>query len=164
MALALAAPLLQPGAALAAYSSAAPVVAAATPDNVCMGAACMGGAFTLLTLLLTARFLLSFFPRLERQALARQWPYSAVTVLDPVLQPVKRHLFALEETDPDYAAVAVLAVATGLLECLVGEYGLLVHAIPDFQLVRALQQLIIVQHCFLLPSWCLVVLRWASVM
>lgn len=76
----------------------------------------LGVAFALLTVLATTRFMLSFHPNLERLARReRRWPWRAFTLLDPVLQPVKREWFALEEEDPDYAAVALLAIAASIL-------------------------------------------------
>lgn len=64
----------------------------------CVSACATGNAllfsFTALSVFLTARFLLSYHPGLEAAAVEeRRLPWSTLTLLDPVLQPVRRHYF-----------------------------------------------------------------------
>lgn len=109
--------------------------------------------FAALSVLCTMRFLLSFNPQLETAAVQqRALPWSMLTLLDPVLQPVRRHAFGLAPSDPDYASVALLAVLASVLEALVGDTGLLAGRIPDPELLAALRSLVLAQHCFLLVS------------
>ncbi|KAI7837406.1 hypothetical protein COHA_008773 [Chlorella ohadii] len=127
------------------------------------GCICLGAAGLLTTTVCTARFIISFFPGLEKVAEQRRWqlPWVAVTLYDPLLQPVRRRVFGqTQEGDLDYAAVALLAVICSLLETLVGKDGMLNDFIPDFALLHALQWVIIFMHGQLLPAWVLVVLRW----
>ncbi|KAL4440615.1 hypothetical protein ABPG75_003616 [Micractinium tetrahymenae] len=126
-----------------------------------------GAASLLVSLVCTSRFLVSFTPGLERQVELRRWslPWQAVTLFDPLLQPLRRGFFRqTEDGDLDYAAVALLAVVCSLLECLVGKDGLMNDYIPSFALREGLQFLIFFQHGLLLPCWVIVVLRWGRVL
>lgn len=136
-------------------------------QTVCWGCTAVGAASLLVTLVCTSRFLVSYYPSLERQAEQQRWrlPWVAVTLFDPLLQPLRRRFFGqTEEGDLDYAAVALLAVVCSLLECLVGKDGVMLPFIPDFALRDALQYLVIFQHGFLLPLWVIVVLRWGRIL
>lgn len=107
------------------------------------------------------------YPALEQHVEQRRWalPWQAVTLFDPLLQPVRRRYFKqTEEGDLDFASVALLAAVCSLLECLVGKDGLMLPYIPDFVLREALQYLVVFQHGMLLPCWVIVVLRWGKVM
>ncbi|PSC67620.1 branched-chain amino acid transporter [Micractinium conductrix] len=131
------------------------------------GCTAIGCASLGVTLVCTTRFLLSYNPALEQEVELRRWalPWRAVTLFDPLLQPLRRRFFGQTAPgDLDYAAVALLAVVCSLLECLVGKDGLLNDRIPDFALLQALQTLIVFQHGMLLPCWVIVVLRWGRVM
>ena len=63
----------------------------------------------------------------------------------------------------NYAAMAMLAVMSGVLELLFGSSGLLTHTIPDPELVRGLNYLIFFQQMLLLPQWVMVVFRWFAI-
>ncbi|GAB4816374.1 hypothetical protein N2152v2_003420 [Parachlorella kessleri] len=99
----------------------------------------LGAAFTLITLLSTSRFIMSYFPRLVRKAGRGRTLWRVFTVFDPVLQPVQTRLFRMEPGDLDYSAMLLLAVVCAMLEGLVGDGGLLVEKVPDLQLLGYLQ-------------------------
>lgn len=166
-------PVLLPAAAAASSSVLATIVphSVAAPthwsDTLLWCYTAAGAASLLVSLVCTSRFLVSFTPGLERQVQLRRWslPWQAVTLFDPLLQPLRRGFFRqTEEGDLDYAAVALLAVACSLLECLVGKDGLMNDYIPSFALRDGLQFLIFFQHGLLLPCWVIVVLRWGRVL
>lgn len=86
-------PALYPSAAAAAAAAELPRLAADSPYLACLG---LGTAGVITTLLLTSRFLLSYFPSLEKAA--KQRPSKAVmlrllTVADPVLDPISKGFF-----------------------------------------------------------------------
>lgn len=120
----------------------------------------VGTACALLTLLATSRFLMSYFPILERKAKLRRMPWAFFTMVDPILHPLQRGLFRMEPGDLNLGAVAMLACVSSLLETLVGEGGLWLESIPDLDLLHHMRYLVLFQHGLLLPSWTMVVLRF----
>lgn len=69
-------------------------------------------ASLLTTLVCTSRFLVSYFPPLEREVESRRWhvPWVAVTLFDPLLQPVRRGFFGQKE-EGDLVGAAQFAPA-----------------------------------------------------
>jgi hypothetical protein len=176
-------PVLLGGTALASFIFPAPAVfaaadqvitAAASPQfshtyhmiddhTMCTGCMVLGITFSCLTLAFTCRFLLSFFPNLERAARQHQGPLPlrACLMLDGVLDPIQRNVFQMkEEGDPNYAAMLYLALMSGVLEVLFGPSGLLFHSVPDIQILKGLDYLIMWQQMLLLPQWTMAVFRF----
>lgn len=124
----------------------------------------MGSLGVVTTLLLTSRFLMSFFPELEKRAKQRPskaFMLRALTVADPVLDPVTKGLFRMTESgDLNYGAMFLLALCSGLLATLLGDGGPMVNVVPDLTLLQGLRYLVYFQHMLLLPMWVFVVFRF----
>jgi hypothetical protein len=129
--------------------------------------ACMwtAGISTVLTVAMTSRFLMSLHPTLEKRARAPGGPLAlrALCVMDPVLEPVKTKIFGLKDPeDPQYAAIAALALLSAALELMFGGAGgdgLLTAAVPDLGMLHYLQYLTFFQQMILIPQWALAVFR-----
>lgn len=122
----------------------------------------IGGSFAFLSLLLTCRFILSFFPSLEKNARRKRGPMACriLTVLDPFLDPAKDGFFSTVESDaPNYATMLYLAGLCAILELLIGPGGLLEDQIPDTSVLLSLRCVLIWQQTLLLPQWALAVFR-----
>lgn len=149
--------LLQPAVALAAEA------ATDAQHNMYLASVGLGTVFTVVTLMSTSRFMMSFFPKLEKQARMKSLPWSLFTIFDPLLQPIQRGLFKMEPGDIDYSSVAFLATVSSVMSTLVGRGGLMVELVPDASVLHYMQYLCFFQHGLLLPTWVLVVLRAFSV-
>ena len=131
--------------------------------TMCMGCMALGSTFSILTLACTGRFILSFFPNLERAARQSQGPLllRAFVMLDGLLGPTQRGIFSMkEEGDVNYAAMLYLALMSGVLEVLFGPNGILFHSVPDIGILKFLDYLIMWQQMLLLPQWTMAVFRY----
>jgi len=140
-----------------------PSVYHAVPEHTMM-CECMllGATMSLLTLLLTSRFLLSFFPNLEKMAKQQNGPiaFRCLIMLDYFLDPIMNSCFKDVESDaPNYAAMIYLASLCAVMQLLVGQHGILFDLIPDTQLLQLLQHILIQQQTILLPQWAMAVFR-----
>ncbi|KAL4440614.1 hypothetical protein ABPG75_003615 [Micractinium tetrahymenae] len=126
---------------------------------LCVG---LGATGVVSTLLFTSRFLMSYFPSLEKAA--KQRPSAVLRLLtaaDPILDPITRGFFKMTESgDLNYGAMALLAFTSALLTTLLGDGGLMVEQVPDLNVLQALRYLLYFQHMMLLPMWVFVVFRW----
>lgn len=126
---------------------------------LCVG---LGSTAVLTTLLFTSRFLMSYFPSLEKRA--KQRPSAVLRVLtaaDPILDPITRGFFRMTESgDLNYGAMALLALTSAIMTSLLGDGGLMVEQVPDLGVLQALRYLVFFQHMMLLPMWVFVVFRW----
>ncbi|PRW05802.1 ATP-dependent DNA ligase [Chlorella sorokiniana] len=123
----------------------------------------LGGAGVVTTLLLTSRFLMSYFPSLEKNAKARPAGalYRLLTVADPVLDPITKGFFRqTQQGDLNYGAMALLALSSAVLTCVFGDGGLMVDRVPDLDTLQLLRYLSYFQHMLLLPMWVIVVFRF----
>lgn len=146
-----------------------PLAAAAATEHVASGGGMywtclgLGAAGVVTTLLCPSRFLLSYFPGLEKAAKTRPRAMllRAVTAADPLLDPITKGVFRMtEQGDLNYGAMTLMAVVSGVLAVLLGQDGMLVAQVPDPGLLAALQYLVFVQHVLLLPMWTFVVFRY----
>lgn len=140
-----------------------PSVYHAVPEHTVMYE-CMllGATMTVLTLLLTSRFLLSFFPTLENMAKQQNGPiaFRCLVILDYFLDPMMDSCFKDVEPDaPNYAAMIYLASLCAVMQLLVGPHGILFDQISDMQLLVLLQCILIQQQTILLPQWAMAVFR-----
>ena len=124
----------------------------------------VGTTFSLLTIAVTGRFILSFFPGLERAARQARGPIAlrAFVILDGLLMdPAQRRVFRMkEEGDVNYAAMLVLACMSAILEVMFGQpNGLLAQSVPDAGMLYFLNYLIFCQQMLLLPQWAMAVFR-----
>lgn len=123
----------------------------------------LGAAGVTTTVLLTSRFLVSYFPGLEKKAKARPAGtlYRLLTVADPVLDPITKGFFRqTQQGDLNYGAMALLALSSAVLTCIVGDGGLFVERVPDLDTLQFLRYLSYFQHMTLLPMWVIVVFRF----
>ena len=110
-----------------------------------------------LTLLLTSRFFLGFFPPLEKTAKQQNGPLALryLVMLDSFLDPMMDSQDA-ESDAPNYAAIVYLASLGAALQLLLGiQSGM----IPDTQLLVLLQIILIQKPSILLPQWSMTVFR-----
>lgn len=116
----------------------------------------IGATMSLLTLLLTGRFLLSFF-HLEKMAKQHNGPiaFQYLVMLDSCLDPMMNSKDAESDT-PNYAAIVYLASIGAALQLLV---GIQFDQIPDTQLLVLLQIILIQKPSILLPKWSMTVFR-----
>ncbi|KAL4420058.1 hypothetical protein ABPG77_007497 [Micractinium sp. CCAP 211/92] len=154
-------PLVHPEAAAASAALGAHATGLASDRAywLCMG---VGTTAVVTTLLFTSRFLMSYFPSLEKRA--KQRPGAVLRVLtaaDPLLDPITRGFFKMTESgDLNYGAMALLAFTSAIMTTLLGDGGLMVEQVPDLTVLQALRYLVFFQHMMLLPMWVFVVFRW----
>ncbi|PSC67621.1 somatic embryogenesis receptor kinase 1-like [Micractinium conductrix] len=122
----------------------------------------LGSATVVTTLLFTSRFLMSYFPELEKAGRQRKRRFlTLLTAADPLLDPITRGFFQMTETgDLNYGSVLMLAVTSAVLTVLLGDGGLMVNVVPDLGMLQALRYLVVFQHMLLLPMWTFVVFRF----
>jgi hypothetical protein len=117
----------------------------------------LGATMVFLTLLLTSRFFLGFFPPLEKTAKQQNGPLALqyLVMLDSFLDPMMDSQDARSDA-PNYAAIVYLASLGATLQLLLGiQSGL----IPDTQLLVLLQIILIQKPSILLPQWSMTVFR-----
>ena len=99
---------------------------------------------------------------LERRARQASAPlvFRTFVALDALLDPAQKNIFRMKEQgDVNYAAMATLAAASGVMELLFGDSGVLSPSVPDLGLLHGLQYLIFFQQVLLLPQWAMAVFR-----
>eukprot|EP00887_Chlorella_sp_A99_P002234 scaffold10.g2234.t1 len=117
------------------------------------------------TIALTSRFVMSYFPGLERRAKLVGKPSlcRALMSLDPVLDPITKGWFKMtEHGDLSYGAFLMLVLSSAVLEALVGAGGLAVHSLPSLDVLVTLREVLAFQNGLILPCWAMVVFKHFS--
>ena len=112
------------------------------------------------TVALTGRFLVAWFPRLERRRNESPWVH-LVAATDPLLEPVRRAVPMRVAGSLDVTPLAVLGAVHVLTDALIGaQTGALLAAVPYAPAQEAFQALNNSQVLLCLPMWLMVVARY----